>query len=88
MVLAQDLRDAVLQAALQGKLTKQLKSDSFVELQSVDNEMLSNIPENWRLIEVDTIIEIRNGFTPKRTITEFWDKQEIPWFTVDDINEQ
>lgn len=88
MVLAQDLRDAVLQAALQGKLTKQLESDSFVELQSVDNEMLTNIPENWRLIEADTIIEIRNGFTPKRTVTEFWDKQEIPWFTVEDINEQ
>ncbi len=88
MVLTQDLRDAVLQAALQGKLTEQLETDSSVELQSVDNEMLSNIPENWRLIEVDTIIEIRNGFTPKRTVTEFWDKQEIPWFTVEDINEQ
>lgn len=88
MVLAQDLRNAVLQAALQGRLTKQLETDSSVELQSVDNEMLSNIPENWRLIEVDTIIEIRNGFTPKRTVTEFWDKQEIPWFTVEDINEQ
>lgn len=88
MVLAQDLRDAVLQAALQGKLTKQLETDSSVELQSVDNEILDNIPENWRLVEVNTIIEIRNGFTPKRTIAEFWDKQEIPWFTVEDVNEQ
>lgn len=88
MVLAQELRDAVLQAALQGKLTKQLETDNSVELQTVDHEMLSNIPENWRLIEIDTIIEIRNGFTPKRTVTEFWDKQEIPWFTVEDINEQ
>lgn len=31
MVLAQDLRDAVLQAALQGKLTKQLETDSSVD---------------------------------------------------------
>ena len=30
-VLAQDLRDAVLQYALQGKLTEQLDSDSSVE---------------------------------------------------------
>lgn len=31
MVLAQDLRDAVLQAALHGKLTKQLETDSSVD---------------------------------------------------------
>lgn len=31
MVLAQDLRDAVLQAALQGKLTEQLETDSSVD---------------------------------------------------------
>lgn len=30
-VLAKDLRDAVLQAAIQGKLTKQLKDDTPVE---------------------------------------------------------
>ena len=32
MVLAQDLRDAVLQAALQGKLTEQLEADSSVDV--------------------------------------------------------
>ena len=31
MILAQDLRDAVLQAALHGKLTKQLETDSSVD---------------------------------------------------------
>ena len=31
MILAQDLRDAVLQAAIQGKLTQQLESDSSVD---------------------------------------------------------
>lgn len=37
MVLAEDLRQAVLQAALQGKLTKQLETDSDVD------ELLTNI---------------------------------------------
>ncbi|MDE6253990.1 MAG: restriction endonuclease subunit S [Lachnospiraceae bacterium] len=41
MVLAQDLRNAVLQAALQGKLTEQFESDSKV------SELL-NIIENYR----------------------------------------
>ena len=31
MVLAEDLRQAVLQTALQGKLTKQLETDSDVD---------------------------------------------------------
>ena len=31
MVLAEDLRQAVLQAALQGKLTEQLETDSDVD---------------------------------------------------------
>lgn len=39
MVLAEDLRQAVLQAALQGKLTEQLETDSDVD------EMLKNIQE-------------------------------------------
>ena len=40
MVLAEDLRQAILQAALQGKLTKQLETDSDVD------EMLINIQED------------------------------------------
>jgi len=44
MVLAQDLRDAILQAALQGKLTEQLNSDTSVEI------TLSNIQENKKTI--------------------------------------
>lgn len=43
MVLAEDLRHAVLQAALQGKLTEQLETDSDV------NEMLFNIQKHKEL---------------------------------------
>ena len=44
MVLAEDLRQAVLQAALQGKLTKQLETDSDVD------EMLINIQKERELL--------------------------------------
>ena len=44
MVLAEDLRQAVLQAALQGKLTKQLETDSDVD------EMLINIQKERKLL--------------------------------------
>jgi type I restriction enzyme S subunit len=47
MVLAQDLRDAVLQAALQGKLTEQLDSDSSVDgiLNSIKEKQIKLIEE-------------------------------------------
>ena len=40
MVLAEDLRQAVLQAALQGKLTERLETDSDVDdlLESIQKE--------------------------------------------------
>lgn len=44
MVLAEDLRQAVLQAALQGKLTEQLETDSDVD------EMLVSIQEEKKLL--------------------------------------
>lgn len=44
MVLAEDLRQAVLQAALQGKLTKQLETDSNVD------EMLVSIQEEKKIL--------------------------------------
>lgn len=47
MVFAQDLRDAVLQAALQGKLTEQLDSDSSVDgiLNSIKEKQIKLIEE-------------------------------------------
>lgn len=47
MVLAEDLRQAVLQIALQGKLTKQLETDSSVD------EMLKNMQEEKKKLIVE-----------------------------------
>lgn len=113
MVLAEDLRQAVLQAALQGKLTEQLEIDSNVDeiLKSIqeeknrlvadkkskketalpeiqDEDIPFDIPDNWRWIKIGEIVDIKNGFTPKRTDETLWNPREIPWFTVEDIHEQ
>lgn len=47
-VLAKDLRDAVLQAAIQGKITKQLKDDTPVEeiLKSIEEQKRTLIKKN------------------------------------------
>lgn len=51
MVLAEELRQAVLQAALQGKLTKQLEADSDVD------EMLANMKREKGKLIADKIIK-------------------------------
>lgn len=68
MVLAEDLRQAVLQAALQGKLTEQLETDSDVD------EMLVNIQN-------DKEARITNGYIKgdKRLITTIIDEEEAPF---------
>lgn len=75
MVLAQDLRNAVLQAAMQGKLTKQLDSDSSVDemLENEDVCLLDTgdypytIPGSWKFAKMEelTAIPIKRGKSPK-----------------------
>ncbi|MCM1122114.1 MAG: restriction endonuclease subunit S [Eubacterium sp.] len=66
MVLAEDLRQAVLQAALQGKLTEQLATDSDVD------EMLISIQEEKEKLVADKIIK------KEKSLSEIQD-EDIPF---------
>ncbi|MCM1144418.1 MAG: restriction endonuclease subunit S [Blautia sp.] len=66
MVLAEDLRQAVLQAALQGKLTKQLDTDSSVD------EMLDNIQKEKEKLIAEKKIK------KEKQLSEIQD-EEIPF---------
>ncbi len=58
MVLAEDLRQVVVQEAIQGKLTKQFKSDSSVDvlLQEIKQEKIRFMKENKRKVEPELAI--------------------------------
>lgn len=43
---------------------------------------------NWRFTELDKIVNVFNGSTPKRSTNIYWENGKIPWFTIDDIREQ
>lgn len=80
MVLAEDLRQAVLQAALQGKLTEQLETDSNVD------EMLVSIREEKEKLIIDKRIK------KERVLPEIQDEElpfDIPdnwrWVRLGDI---
>lgn len=67
MKLAEDLKKAVLQAAMQGKLTKQLETDSSVDellknlifdpkLSNIsEDEIPNDIPEYWRWVRIGNL---------------------------------
>lgn len=54
-----------------------------------------NIPEirfpefmndgEWRLDTIETIFNIRNGYTPSKANPLFWENGTIPWFRMEDI---
>ena len=58
-------------------------NNSFV-IKTVPN----HIPISWFWVELGQTVNIINGFTPSRSNPEFWKNGDIPWMTVEDINEQ
>lgn len=44
-----------------------------------------NIPKGWLEKKLGDVCDIVNGSTPKRSVSEYWENGNIPWFTVDDI---
>ena len=99
MVLAQDLRNAVLQAALQGKLTEQLDSDSSVDiiLQNIEKKnntiidinfeesFLKSIPSNWKYVRLGDLLFIARGGSP-RPIQAYLTENEngVNWIKIGD----
>ena len=54
----------------------------------VADEVPFDIPDSWEWARLESIADIVNGFTPKRSEAHFWDNGEVPWFTALDIRTQ
>ena len=40
---------------------------------------------NWDNPIIDSIFELRNGYTPSKSIKEYWENGTIPWYRMEDI---
>lgn len=40
---------------------------------------------NYRAYRLKDIFELRNGYTPSKAVSEFWEGGTIPWFRMEDI---
>ncbi len=57
--------------------------------QVVDNyKPMINVSQEWKKYSIGDICDVLNGSTPPKTEEEYWNSNDIPWFTVDDIHEQ
>ena len=93
-MIALELKKALIQSAIQGKLTSNFVTDEDYskifnpkDLTSNTDELI-DVPSNWGFALLSEVAEIRNGFTPNRNNSEFWNSNDIPWFTIEDIRKQ
>ena len=129
---AQELKNSILQLAIQGKLVKQdpndepasvllekikeerkklikekkIKKEKYSEIykdpsdnhyyekfedgtvNDITEEIPFDIPDCWKWERFDNIFNIINGFTPLKSNKDFWNSNDINWFTIEDYNEQ
>lgn len=83
-VLAQDLRNAVLQAAMSGRLTQQLDTDSLISVPEIqdDYEKPFEIPDNWKFVYLGDVFNIRSS---SRVHQADWRSEGIPFYRAREV---
>lgn len=81
-------------AATNGKL-EQLKAYKKGMMQKLFPAKGKKLPElrfkefekdgEWELCSLETIFEIKNGYTPSKSNPKFWENGTLPWFRMEDI---
>lgn len=94
---AHDLKNSILQLAMQGKLVEQ-KSEEGTARELIkrskfygkgkevkEDEKPYDIPDSWCWVRLVDIGDIVGGGTPKTSEISFWEDGDIPWLTPADM---
>lgn len=46
---------------------------------------LQHIPKHWEVKRLKDVCEFRNGYTPSKDVSAFWENGTIPWYRMEDI---
>lgn len=103
-MLAEDLKKAIYQAAVQGKIVEQCHSEGdgtdfllkigregrvLESLTEVSNEEIPfDIPDSWCWVKLDDIATISSGSTPLKSKEEYYRNGTIGWCTSTVTNEE
>jgi len=93
-MISNRLRKAVLQAAMEGKLTEQLSDDGnaieYITEYKIkklnDIADFPKIPKSWIYTNLGEIGIWKAGSTPLRSKTEYYQNGKIPWLKTGDLN--
>ena len=55
------------------------------EPQCITHEIPFNIPNNWKWVRFESIVDFKIGKTPQRKNSEFWNSKEVPWISISDF---
>ena len=82
------LKEKILDSAIHGNLVENDLTLPTIDVEEIKKDVPFEIPNNWKWSMFKDVFNIVNGFTPLRTNDDFWNSNDIPWFTVDDIKSQ
>ena len=74
-----------LTSELTSELTLRRKQYEYYREKLLSEEELGKAGVEWRTI--DEIFHLKNGYTPSKSIKEYWENGSIPWFRMEDIRE-
>ena len=71
--------------ALTSELILRRKQYEYYREKLLSEEELGKVGFEWKTI--DEIFYLKNGYTPSKSIKEYWENGSIPWFRMEDIRE-
>lgn len=45
------------------------------------------LPESWQLLNIRRVAQMKTGHTPSRSVPEYWQQCDVPWFTLADVSQ-
>ena len=85
--------EAELEAELKARTTQYEETrNRLMAFDDVEHHPLSRLirelcPEGVPHLALDVVFTLRGGYTPSKSIVEYWDAGTVPWFRMEDIRE-
>lgn len=86
-------RDAILAAAVNGRLVPQDPADTpaakllaELDVEQVESDTSPEIPAGWAAVRVAAIAKVGSGTTPKRDRADYWTAGQVPWVASGAVN--